>query len=366
MKKSLFTLASLALAIALAFAFVACEQPVEEDAAAGSAAILRLYIDRPDGLTLSFKDNDELEIRAGQEIFVAPKDGTKGVEEYPYPLMLKPSTNGVKVPVNKSVGDSNPASGLTLYDDKIWKGWSTQSLNGTKSSNKGTSVGYTGIKIDDLGAKISSAAKDRLKVITIPPFRQNDGKIVDETSVGTPNFFGYPDATQDPIVTLSPSPNKDQEVGSVIQTSNPKMKYLYSGLISLTDTTGANAGHAAAFDAKKNSYYIDIELLDKTPGSKGYDDFFKSSGSFYLELRVGKAGDDFAGTVTEGGMLPFYYMYTPGKKGFNDVQGMIKGTAIYKTDNANIKKFSLKPGINEISLSEFSFAGQHIVDSKIW
>jgi hypothetical protein len=353
MKKSLFTLASLAPAIALAFAFVACEQPVEEDAGAGSAAVLRLYIDRPDGLTL--KPGDHLEIRAGQEIFVRPqgftaKTDASGVLNYPYPMVLKPSTAATnKVPINKSVTDpSDP-------NKKYYKGWSGSSVTGT--DGEGTTVTYSGSTFAEITAAVPNN-KDRTKVIMIPPFRKNDtdGKITQPTG------FAYPGLT-----ATDKSPDEaNAEPGSVIQSNNPKMKYLYSGIIALAVTTGTPApGYTVAFDSKKNAYYIDIELLDKTPGSKGYDDFFKSSGSFYLELRVGN-NVSFAANAA-GGMLGYYYMYTPGKKGFNDFQGMTTGgIAVYKTDNANIKKFNLKPGINEISLSDFSFGGQHDVNNKVW
>jgi hypothetical protein len=386
MKKNWFTFVSLALAIALAFAFVACEQPAEEDTAI-AAAVLRLYIDRPDGLTLSFKDSDILDIRAGQEIFVAPKDGTNGVEEYPYPIILKPSTNGILVPVNKSVADSDPASGKAV-DGKIWKAWSAPTVTGTESGNKNNPASYKGATVEEVTSAVSNN-KDRTKVIMIPPFRTAtvtgaggefggviDSKIVDDGS-GTYVAFNYPDSAG-ATIDATTGPNEGQGVGSVIQSNNPKMKFLYSGIVQLRDTAVGSdkEGVPVAYDSTKHAYYVDIPLLDKTPGSKGYDDFFKSSGSFYLELKVGpntgfEAADapHAAGTPINaaGGMLGYTYMYTPGKKGFNDFQGMTAtGTPVWKTDNANIKKFNLKPGINEISLSDFSFVGQHDVNAKVW
>jgi hypothetical protein len=48
------------------------------------------------------------------------------------------------------------------------------------------------------------------------------------------------------------------------------------------------------------------------------------------------------------------YMYTKDKHGFNDLWKMGGANAYYKSNNANIKKVSLKPGINELYLSYFS------------
>jgi hypothetical protein len=373
MKKSLFTLASLALAIALAFAFVACEQPVEEDAGAGAAAVLRLYIDRPDGLTLDFHNDtadlrDMLEIRAGEEVFVSPVGAltgvaAEGVKNYPYPIVIKPSTNGILVPVNKSVGDSDPASGKAV-DGKIWKAWSAPTVTGTESGNKNNPASYVGVEVDDVTTYVPNN-KDRTKVIMIPPFRS----AIEGGKITQPADFAYPGLT---TAEKSPDETANAEPGSVIQSNNPKMKFLYSGTIILRDTAvgSTSVGSPVAYDATKGAYYVDIELVDKTPASKGYDDMFKGSGSFYLELRVSKyvaSADWTSADQPNGGMKPFYYMYTPGKKGFNDFQGMTTGgIAVYKTDNANIKKFSLKPGINEIKLSDFSYTGQHKVDAKDW
>jgi hypothetical protein len=159
---------------------------------------------------------------------------------------------------------------------------------------------------------------------------------------------------------------------TTLQTQGNK-KYLVSGVLTATGgvgTTGTQINEAAIIQTDnddKTQRYIDIELVDVRPGSKSYGSVYHGSISGYLELAVTMGGGD------TGMLANTTYLYTKDKHGFNDflrmaTQGDVDaraaagGTAIvigqplYRTANANIKKVSLKPGVNDIYLSFFSYA----------
>jgi hypothetical protein len=139
---------------------------------------------------------------------------------------------------------------------------------------------------------------------------------------------------------------------SIIAPDNPKKKYLLSGAITLKAPVGATVtpgGNTIQVDPK-GAYYVDIELINSTYGVKERGSVFDGSVSAFLELDVTTAIGAGAAAFPTG-----TYMYTKDKHGFNDYAGKdADGRPRYKVKNANIKRVSLKSGINEIYLSYFS------------
>jgi hypothetical protein len=144
---------------------------------------------------------------------------------------------------------------------------------------------------------------------------------------------------------------------TVLKFNDPKKKYLVSGLISINgqitaDTGGTGVVSGAAGTSiqvdPKGIYYIDIPLVNQTVASVDRGSIFSGSISGYVELN--------ANTTTGPNQLAQQtYLYTKDKHGFNDLWKIDNGAPRWKTTNSNIKKVSLKPGINEIYLSYFSF-----------
>ncbi|MDR1252988.1 MAG: hypothetical protein LBK62_12635 [Treponema sp.] len=138
---------------------------------------------------------------------------------------------------------------------------------------------------------------------------------------------------------------------TVLNDENPKKKFLDSGQIAIRPSydpaNGVNGGGNSIQVNAKDIYYVDIELVNKTPAAKDRGSIFDQSISGYLELNI----DNVAGgsSIVDG-----TYMYTKDKHGFNDLWKMENGAPLWRSNNANIKKVSLKPGINEVYLSYFS------------
>lgn len=157
---------------------------------------------------------------------------------------------------------------------------------------------------------------------------------------------------------------------TVLQTEGKK-KYLASGVIQAVDGVGTPVNDAAITasgliqtdNKDKTQRYIDIELVDVKANTSGYGSVYSGSISGYLELAVSSTHT--AGTT--GLLADTIYLYTKDKHGFNDFlrnataadfaanPALIEGTPVYGVKNANIKKVSLKPGINDIYLSFFSY-----------
>jgi hypothetical protein len=156
---------------------------------------------------------------------------------------------------------------------------------------------------------------------------------------------------------------------SVLQTADKK-NILASGILTaavgVSEVNGTAPTGAALIQTDnkdKIQRYIDIELVDVKPSSAGFGSVYSGSISGYVELAVS------TGTLaTHGVDADHVYMYTKDKHGFNDflriataadetaTNGAITiGSTIYGVKNANIKKVSLKPGINDLYLSFFSF-----------
>ncbi|MDR1252623.1 MAG: hypothetical protein LBK62_10745 [Treponema sp.] len=137
---------------------------------------------------------------------------------------------------------------------------------------------------------------------------------------------------------------------TILNNQNPKKKFLDSGEITILgsyDPVAQTAGGNSIQVNAKNIYYVDVELVTQTPAAKDRGSIFDQSISGYLELDVSQSttGDSISTGV---------YMYTKDKHGFNDLWKMENGLPLWKSTNANIKKVSLKPGLNEIYLSYFS------------
>ncbi|MDR0584462.1 MAG: hypothetical protein LBG57_08965 [Treponema sp.] len=156
---------------------------------------------------------------------------------------------------------------------------------------------------------------------------------------------------------------------SVLQQAGKK-KFLASGI--LTAVAGAaQPGQAVGGAAiqtdndDKTQRYIDIELVDLKPSSPGYGSVYSGSISGYVELAVTGAA---AGFATSGVQANTAYLYTKDKHGFNDFLRLATqadvdagaanniGEPVYGVKNSNIKKVSLKSGVNDLYLSFFSYA----------
>ncbi|MDR1252538.1 MAG: hypothetical protein LBK62_10275 [Treponema sp.] len=189
---------------------------------------------------------------------------------------------------------------------------------------------------------------------------QNDGK----TSGQQINTVDINDRTRvlaiPGTVTRTDDPNE-----SVLQREGKK-NILASGVLNASTGVGAvgsgttGAGLIQTDNKDKTQRYIDIELVDVKQSSAGFGSVFSGSISGYVELAV-------TGTVAGNGLAANRaYLYTKDKHGFNDflrlataadatALGVNAGTPIYGVKNANIKKVSLKSGINDLYLSFFSF-----------
>jgi hypothetical protein len=299
MKKTFVKLGVLAVALALIFA--SCAQPTDEEEGSGTKAptIVRLHLDKQQ--TTDFADV-QFEIRIGEELYIAPT---------PLPI---PAGNVTSVDA-------------TMYPYEIIPG-----------QNEGKTA---------LNPIVDIA--DRTRVLAIP--------------AGTPLAAAGASAITDVETTLQASGNK---------------KYLVSGALQAAAGVGATGDGPTGSaiiqtdNDDKTQRYIDIELVDVRPGSKGYGSVYQGSISGYLELAI--YGVPTAPATNNSGMEEQRtYLYTKDKHGFNDFLRMatqddvnaraaVNGTVIqlgqplYRTGNANIKKVSLKPGINDVYLSFFSYA----------
>ncbi|MDR1252539.1 MAG: hypothetical protein LBK62_10280 [Treponema sp.] len=193
---------------------------------------------------------------------------------------------------------------------------------------------------------------------------QNDGK----TTAQQINDVDINDRTR--VLAIPPrATNADLALDhSVLQTAGKK-NFLASGVLQAmagVSVAGggviAGAGLIQTDNKDKIQRYIDIELVDVKQPSTGYGSVYSGSISGYVELAVT------TGTLaTHGVEADHVYLYTKDKHGFNDFLRLATtadqaagaaaniGDPIYGTRNANIKKVSLKPGINDLYLSFFSF-----------
>jgi hypothetical protein len=188
----------------------------------------------------------------------------------------------------------------------------------------------------------------------------------------------------------SPLPLAD--IHTILEDRIPTAKYFETGVIRITsgvmaanqnDSNPAFGGGAGAATGNPtitstadfgghpkvvttdSQYYVDIVLIDKTTAAKTYGETLKKSFSGYVELEIlpstpyvdGKGNvvggsDTPAWPATWGGMDgTFYYMYTKDRHGYNRWD---TAEGKWQTANENVKKLSLKPGINEVRLSYFS------------
>jgi hypothetical protein len=169
------------------------------------------------------------------------------------------------------------------------------------------------------------------------------------------------------------------DVQTTLQAQGSK-KYLASGILTAAGGIGATgesangAGLIQTDNDDKTQRYIDIELVDVKPSSKSYGSVYEGSISGYMELAITNDGVNGIGTPVSGVLHQTTYLYTKDKHGFNDFLRMATaddvnaraaivgstpitiGQPLYRTDNRNIKKVSLKPGVNDIYLSFFSCA----------
>ncbi|MDR1253194.1 MAG: hypothetical protein LBK62_13705 [Treponema sp.] len=156
------------------------------------------------------------------------------------------------------------------------------------------------------------------------------------------------DADRNKVVAIGSRAAATPLAESVIKSTDPKKKYLVSGEVtigpSIADTT-TSSDHPIQVDPK-GAYYVDIELINQTPAAKERGSVFAGNISAYVEMSVSTA---------IGSLDTHTYMYTKDKHGFNDLWKMDGATARWNTSNSNIKKVSLKPGINEVYLSYFSW-----------
>ncbi|MDR0583430.1 MAG: hypothetical protein LBG57_03665 [Treponema sp.] len=155
---------------------------------------------------------------------------------------------------------------------------------------------------------------------------------------------------------------------SVLLSIDPKSTYLTSGLktlqapVTVDPVTGVtDAGSSIQVNAK-GIYYVDFELIDLTVASKDRGSVYSKSISGYVELTLDASGGangsrNLGPTYAQDEKLPdATYLYTDGKHGFNDKSGNLDGDrVIWNINNGNIKTVSLKPGINELYLSYFSY-----------
>lgn len=149
-------------------------------------------------------------------------------------------------------------------------------------------------------------------------------------------------------------PRSDAIAESVLQRLGKK-KFLASGILQ------AVAGVEQAGDQvqgvpiqtdndQKKQRYIDIELVDLSPSSAAWGSVYSKSINGYVELAV-------TGTTATSGVDPTTaYLYTGKnkKRAFNDLHQVVAGVPVPRTNNANIQRISLKPGINELYLAFFS------------
>jgi hypothetical protein len=281
------------LAVALALVFAACAQPTDEEEGSGTNAPTIVRLHLDKQETVDFV-NTTFEIRIGEELYITPAGA--GLLNYfainTYPYALVPGQNDGKT--------------------------NAQNFNDVDIA-------------------------DRTKVLAIP-------------------------ATA-PSVATGPIAHTQ----TVLQYQGKK-KFLASGILRAVpgkddNFAGTVLGAGIQTDNDdKTQRYIDIELVDVKPGSKGYGSVYSGSISGYLELAVSVS------TVADSGVKDdTTYLYTKDKHGFNDFLRMATaedvaarlaaggppltiGQPLYGVRNANIKKVSLKPGINDIYLSFFSYA----------
>jgi hypothetical protein len=297
MKKNLLKSGALVLALVLAMVFAACEQPTDEgEGGAGSPTLIRLYLDRDDA---TIEPGDSLVIRVGEDLLIPTGPGTN----YPYPHTEYPAGSGTIENSIKPDTTDRRESGVTISD------------------------------------------KDANKVLAIP------GTL--PAAMGTATTAGTP-ARGTATVSGGPTPPAGEITGitSVIKSIDPKKKFLTTGTVEAkapVATDAQVAGNSIQVDPR-GIYYIDLELVNQTPTAKDRGSVFSGSISGYVELMVVRA----AAAPSINLMPNTAYMYTKDKHGFNDLWKMGGTTAYWKTNNANIKKVSLKSGVNELYLSYFS------------
>jgi hypothetical protein len=151
-------------------------------------------------------------------------------------------------------------------------------------------------------------------------------------------------------------PDRAASTGTtVLQLLDPKKKVLSSGQVTVGATIAAGndpAGTTIQVDAK-GIYYVDVPLVNLTVASKDRGSVYAGSISGWVELWVIDIASPPPAPAFQ--LENKIFMYTKDKHGFNDLWKIdTNGAQIWKTTNSNIKKVSLKPGINELYLSYFS------------
>jgi hypothetical protein len=191
--------------------------------------------------------------------------------------------------------------------------------------------------------------------------------------------------------------NPLNDIHTILEDRIPTAKYFETGVVRITSgvmatnqdpanpAVGNNAagtntipglditadlGGVPKVVTTNSQYYVDVVLIDKTPAAKTYGETLKKSFSGYVELEILPSTPyvDGNGDIKGLGVAPspatpqwpatwggmdgtFYFMYTKDRHGYNRWD---TAEGKWQTSNENVKKLSLKPGINEVRLSYFS------------
>jgi hypothetical protein len=313
MKKSLMKAAVLAAVVMLALA--ACANDTTEDSSSGPGAptVIRLYLDRPD--TMNLKEGDFIQLRAGEELYIGHPDQIAQGKDVTYPYMDERKTtydtNSIKQFTEVWASFFDPASPDFPFESSTSQGSDAYNKAGTPAVLSKNDMQYIVEGMSGIGWKVDGTA------VSNPITGPLDGyelPVASTFAAGTyaarhdyDNGFVFEDSIAQvtdknslkPITDITDRqkpiairPNRyatGEDTASYIQMKNAKKKYLFSGEIKLVSSVPGSGGGTpiVVSNGKQPGYYIDFELVNKTPGSKDYDTVFNSSGSFYLELMVG-------------------------------------------------------------------------------
>jgi hypothetical protein len=203
---------------------------------------------------------------------------------------------------------------------------------------------------DEIRFKVGEELQIAPGVLTYPA-----GIITDSVGTVEPGAKTGPIEPGDRTRVIAIPWNRTNVDDTVLNTQNPKKKYLDSGVIELKSAyvgPDGDGGSTIQVNAK-GVYYVDVELINQTVASKDRGSIFDGSISGYVELIIGNATQATGNTWLQANST---YLYTADKHGFNDRWKLDPDgiTTIWATTNKNIKKVSLKPGVNELYLSYFS------------
>jgi hypothetical protein len=373
-----------ALAVALVVLFAACAQPTEESSSGSNKdTIIRLYLDRPDKQTLDV--GDSFQLRVGQQLLVPARLVTEthtftttgsntAASGNAYPAGTYTISRKVWRPNTRAAGTGEGGTANVSYvrKDRLRTGVSPTQADwfGTLGTAYGTLVSaasaagtgiYTGVVTggpafvgtDTLANVDLVSDVDKFEIYEAEDFAFTGGEV----------FLGADLVSSDWGITSSAN-----EYFSFIVGRIPTQKYYETGVVTITDGTSDQqhiagpltvTGGVPKVVTTDSQYYVDLVLVNRTPAAKEYGATLKGSVSAYIELEIltGASANVPSGVTAYGeaalGGMPadWFFMYTKDKHGFNTWNG---GEGKWNENNANIKKVSLKPGINELRLSYFS------------